>query len=259
MNKVFFTSDTHFGSPRTLELSKRPFEDSNQMDNELINQYNKLVGSNDIVYHLGDFGLYENLRLLNGKIILIWGNYELTQFIKDTDIVDVINKEYPIEFKKFIDMCVNNFSNAKYYSRDFIENYWRFIFNGSNFIPYDLKESFYAFNNKVRRAVLRFNDKLKSYGFYDVIDFNGCNMTLINSDDRLKKLSVHIQHEPVDCIMYNGSPVDFNLFGHIHGRQLVKPYGLDVGVDGHHFKPITKEDVFFFANAIELYYDVNVF
>ena len=27
----------------------------------------------------------------------------------------------------------------------------------------------------------------------------------------------------------------FNLFGHIHGRQAIKTYGLDIGVDAHHF------------------------
>ena len=259
MSKVFFTSDTHFGSPRTLELSKRPFDNSTYMDKEMVIRFNNVVSSNDIVYHLGDFGLFENLRLLNGKIIFIWGNYELDQFYQDTDIIYTINKEFNIEYNKFTNMCVKKYSNAKQYDPNFKENYWRFIFNGSNFIPYDLKDKFNNFKASVKEAASRFNKKLMEYGFYDVMDFNGCNMTLINSDDRTQRLSIHVQHEPIDCIMYNGVPVDFNLFGHIHGRQLVKPYGLDVGVDGHNFKPISKEDIFFFANAIEKFYDVNVF
>ena len=51
----------------------------------------------------------------------------------------------------------------------------------------------------------------------------------------------------------------FNLFGHIHGRQMVKRFGLDVGVDCHHFKPISIKDVLFYKTAIEKYYDNNVF
>ena len=51
----------------------------------------------------------------------------------------------------------------------------------------------------------------------------------------------------------------FNLFGHIHGKQLVKKFGLDVGVDGHHFMPIDESVVEFYYNAITKYYDNNVF
>ena len=49
------------------------------------------------------------------------------------------------------------------------------------------------------------------------------------------------------------------LFGHIHGRQLVKRYGLDVGVDAHDFRPISKDEVEFWMNAIKNHYDEEVF
>ena len=73
---IFFTSDTHFGSDRTLKFSCRPFANTNEMDETLINNWNKVVGKDDVVYHLGDFGNYEIVRKLNGKITLILGNYE---------------------------------------------------------------------------------------------------------------------------------------------------------------------------------------
>lgn len=73
---IYFTSDTHFGSHRVLELSKRPFSSVEEMDQTIINNWNEIVGKDDIVYHLGDFGDYEKSNLLNGKIILIQGNYE---------------------------------------------------------------------------------------------------------------------------------------------------------------------------------------
>lgn len=74
--KIFFTSDTHFGSQRALELSKRPFRDVNEMDWTMIERWNSIVKPNDVVYHLGDFGESWPAQYLNGKIKLILGNYE---------------------------------------------------------------------------------------------------------------------------------------------------------------------------------------
>lgn len=73
---LFFTSDTHFGAERTLKLTRRPFKNVKEMDSFIISQWNKAVRKNDIVFHLGDFGNYNILKKLNGKIILILGNYE---------------------------------------------------------------------------------------------------------------------------------------------------------------------------------------
>ena len=56
MSKIWFTSDTHFSSERTLELSKRPFKSVEEMDKILIENWNSVVGQNDTVYHIGDFG-----------------------------------------------------------------------------------------------------------------------------------------------------------------------------------------------------------
>lgn len=74
--KTFFTSDTHFGGERTRKLSHRPFKNTKQMDKALIKNWNKLVKKDDVVYHLGDFGNYEVVKKLNGKIIFLFGNYE---------------------------------------------------------------------------------------------------------------------------------------------------------------------------------------
>ena len=53
------------------------------MNKELVRRWNNKVGPNDIVYHLGDFGDYELLKLLNGKVTLICGNYEKDEYRKD--------------------------------------------------------------------------------------------------------------------------------------------------------------------------------
>lgn len=45
--------------------------------------WNKIVKKKDWVYHLGDFGNYKIIEKLNGKIILILGNYEKEDLIKN--------------------------------------------------------------------------------------------------------------------------------------------------------------------------------
>lgn len=74
---IFFTSDTHFSQERTLELSYRPFRSVEEMDLQLISNWNKRLNSDSVVFHLGDFGNFDLLPLLNfKKMYFIKGNYE---------------------------------------------------------------------------------------------------------------------------------------------------------------------------------------
>ncbi len=75
--KVWFTSDTHFGSGRTLKMSQRPFKSVDEMDSTIIKNWNSVVSNDDIVYHLGDFGDYNIRKELKGNIALIKGNYDV--------------------------------------------------------------------------------------------------------------------------------------------------------------------------------------
>lgn len=52
---LFFTSDSHFGDHRTLNIWKRPFASVAAMDAMLIERWNAVVGRRDEVWHLGDF------------------------------------------------------------------------------------------------------------------------------------------------------------------------------------------------------------
>lgn len=74
--RIFFTSDTHFGSERTRQFSRRPFVSVKEMDDVLVKNWNNKVASDDVVYHLGDFGDLNIRPYLHGKIHLILGNYE---------------------------------------------------------------------------------------------------------------------------------------------------------------------------------------
>ena len=81
--KVFFTSDTHFGHTNIITFCNRPFKNVEEMNETLIENWNKVVGKDDIVFHLGDFCLggpeewTRILERLNGKIYLIVGNHDI--------------------------------------------------------------------------------------------------------------------------------------------------------------------------------------
>ena len=81
-NNTFFTSDTHFHHQNIIKYCNRPFSSVDEMNEKLINNWNSVVGKNDIVWHLGDFcfGRKENiseiLPKLNGKINLVIGNHD---------------------------------------------------------------------------------------------------------------------------------------------------------------------------------------
>ena len=81
--KVFFTSDTHFNHARVLCHCNRPFRDLDEMNEALIYNWNRVVGKNDLVFHLGDFvfgsaaAWNQVLDRLNGRIVLIAGNHDI--------------------------------------------------------------------------------------------------------------------------------------------------------------------------------------
>lgn len=82
-NKVFFTSDTHFGHPKIIEYCKRPFDSIEDMDECLIQNWNSKVSPADTVFHLGDFAFggasfwASTISKLNGNIHLIIGNHDI--------------------------------------------------------------------------------------------------------------------------------------------------------------------------------------
>jgi len=85
--KYFFTSDTHFGHKNIIDYCKRPFSSVEEMDNKIIQNWNKTVSKKDTVFFLGDFcvgGNFENYRKkLNGNIIFIKGNHDKKTIIQD--------------------------------------------------------------------------------------------------------------------------------------------------------------------------------
>jgi calcineurin-like phosphoesterase family protein len=81
---IWFTADTHFGHANIIRYSNRPFEFVEEMDDVLIENINKVVGSDDILYHLGDWSYGSGtdkvrdyrIRIRCQHIILILGNHD---------------------------------------------------------------------------------------------------------------------------------------------------------------------------------------
>ena len=87
MPAVFLVSDTHFGHagvckfthPDDPEVKLRPWDDPDEMDEEMIRRWNDRVRPTDKVYHLGDVVInrkaLKTLSRLNGDKVLIRGNH----------------------------------------------------------------------------------------------------------------------------------------------------------------------------------------
>jgi calcineurin-like phosphoesterase family protein len=54
---IWLTSDEHHGHDNIIKYCGRPFRNSDAMSTAIIERHNRLVGPNDVVYHLGDFSL----------------------------------------------------------------------------------------------------------------------------------------------------------------------------------------------------------
>ena len=88
MGKIFATSDTHFGHDREFLWGPRGFTNYIDHDNTIIKNWNSVVGTEDLVLHLGDVMLGDNeygmncLRQLNGTIVIIPGNHDTATRLK---------------------------------------------------------------------------------------------------------------------------------------------------------------------------------
>ena len=54
---IYVTSDTHFNHPRDFLFAPRGFSSCFEHDEQVIKNWNSVVKSDDIVYHLGDLGM----------------------------------------------------------------------------------------------------------------------------------------------------------------------------------------------------------
>ena len=174
---MYFTADWHFSDTR-LFLFPRPFKNTDDMAEHLIQNFNQIVNDDDVTFFLGDAALTEeglkHVSKMNGRKLLIRGNYD-------------------------------TFDEALY---------------------------------------LKYFESVQ-----DTAQF-----TLINQDDGApKELDVNLVHYPSKGVVDR-----FNLVGHIHGAWRVQKNMLNVGVDVWNYRPVSVKDVLFMYNAVNQFYDDDV-
>lgn len=83
MPKQWYIADTHFGHASIINICQRPFDSIQEHDEALIENWNRTVGEDDVVWFLGDFVYKSSPKLarqifdrLNGaQKHLLWGNH----------------------------------------------------------------------------------------------------------------------------------------------------------------------------------------
>lgn len=91
MGNVFLISDTHFGHQKACEFlnndgsKMRPWDNSEEMNEAMVKNWNSVVGPKDKVYHLGDVVIgrkhLKTLERLNGDKVLIRGNHDIFKLV----------------------------------------------------------------------------------------------------------------------------------------------------------------------------------
>lgn len=87
MTNIFLISDTHFGHKNICLFNApdggplRPWNEPDEMDEAMIERWNKVVRPKDVVYHLGDVVInrrcLSTVSKLNGDKRLVLGNHDI--------------------------------------------------------------------------------------------------------------------------------------------------------------------------------------
>lgn len=103
MPNIFITSDTHFHHGNIIKYCNRPFSSTAEMDEVLVQNWNKVVKPEDKVYHLGDVYFPQKEKSdwlfgrLNGSKRLILGNHDSG---KDQTLLKYFKEIYMWRFLK---------------------------------------------------------------------------------------------------------------------------------------------------------------
>lgn len=184
--KIFFTSDLHFGHENVIRFDNRPFDTVEEMDEEMIKRWNAKVGKGDIVYVLGDFiwkaatnEAVSIIRRLNGQIILIKGNH-------DRFLHNAAAKKALAGIKDYDDICVTLEDGTT--RRCILSHYFIPFYNGHRYQAIHLHGHSHLTEEAAEES--RITTELNEKG-YDLKIYNvGCmywNYTPVTLDEILER------------------------------------------------------------------------
>jgi calcineurin-like phosphoesterase family protein len=101
---LWFYADPHFGHWNVVKFCSRPFSTVLEMNETLVENFNKVVGHTDTVVFAGDFAMNhayirKYLYRLNGKWIWVRGNHDLPKWdkiVKDPDFISKVESWHDI-------------------------------------------------------------------------------------------------------------------------------------------------------------------
>lgn len=126
---IYYIADTHFGHANIIKMDKRPFENTEEMEEMLVENWNAVVKSSDIVYILGDFCLGKKddwiriLDRLKGQKVLIRGNHDFKgyphelskKFVGIHDYKEVKDDGRTVVLSHYPIMCYRHSNDQKTY------------------------------------------------------------------------------------------------------------------------------------------------
>lgn len=125
---IYFTADLHFYHDNVIQHAKRPFQNAEQMNKALIQNWNHKVNPNDEIYILGDFTMkgselaMEILSQLKGRKHLIKGNHD--RFVDQSSFE-------PSFFESISDYREINYMNTRFILFHYPILEWNHFFRGS--------------------------------------------------------------------------------------------------------------------------------
>lgn len=121
VTKKFYIADWHYGHENCIHFDNRPYNNIQQMNEDLIHRWNATVDGGDLVYILGDMfwcnttTAIDVLKKLNGQKILIQGNHDRCkdlafrkQFVKIVDYEEVEDNGDHIVLSHYPIPCFKN-------------------------------------------------------------------------------------------------------------------------------------------------------
>lgn len=195
---IFFSSDSHFGHKNIIDFCNRPFKDVEEMNETLINNWNNVVGENDIIYHLGDFAfggsqLWNSvLDRLNGHIHFLPGNHDM---------------------KNLRQGYISKFASVAFQRQIYIENICIYL----NHYPFLCYGGSYRYDNPVWQLFGHVHSKPEQYDITHIED-NEVKEILGKDTHRLKYLLPTQYDVGVDNNNY--TPVSFEQVKNIIEKQI---------------------------------------
>lgn len=131
MTKTWVISDTHFGHAGVTKFLRedgsklRPWDNTDEMDEALIENWNSVVNDKDRVYHLGDVVInrkaLKTIGRLKGRKVLVKGNHDIFRVEEYLEYFD--------DIRAYVVKQVNGFNVIMSHIPIHLDSLGRFDFN----------------------------------------------------------------------------------------------------------------------------------